>query len=136
MRTLVALFLLCLLGACDEDAGPVGNSPNHAPIFDDQPDTTIAYGDTLHLTASAYDPEGDSFTFSVAVIATLSEIRSGYFAAVGMDAHTGAFWFYPGTRDIPSRSFRFSAEDELGHASTMTFKVSVSTPVSSTRPLP
>lgn len=85
----------------------------------------MAAGDTLRLTASATDPDGHAFTYSLAVIVSLSEIRSGYVAFAAINPTTGEFWFYPNSRDVPSRSFQFIAEDELGASASTRFKVTV-----------
>ena len=125
MVRLLACFLLlfALIGCGDDDN--VAGATNQPPAFQDQPDVTIALGDTLRLTVSASDAEGNDFTYSVAVIASLAEIRSGYFAAQAIDPVSGDFWFYPSDRDIPSRSFEFRAEDEVGNLGKMQFTVFV-----------
>jgi Bacterial Ig domain len=119
------LVIAALMGCSDDAASPISPPKGNAPILAFQSDTTIAYADTLRLNASATDPDGDPLTFSMAVIVSLSEIRTGYFARAGMDASTGAFWFLPGPRDVPDRSFQFTVTDGTGLTDTSTFKVTV-----------
>lgn len=129
MRAVFALVLLIIIGGCGEGESPSGMTPRDgSPRIYDQPDTTVAYGDTLRLTASATDPDGDVLAFSMAVMASLSEIRSGYLALAGIDRDSGAFWFYPNSRDIPSRSFRFIVTDTEGLIDSTTFRVTAIPP--------
>lgn len=117
------LVIAALMGCGDDAESPVSPPKGNAPVLAFQSDTTVAYGDTLRLNASATDPDGDSLAFSMAVLVSLSEIRTGYFARAGMDASTGAFWFLPGPRDVPDRSFQFTVTDETGLTDTSIFKV-------------
>ena len=120
----VAILVVAGLMGCSDDAdNPSSPEPGNAPTLALQSDTTIAYGDTLRLNASATDPDGGPVTFSMAVLVSLSEIRTGYFARAGMNASTGAFWFLPGPRDVPDRSFEFTATDGTGLTDDLIFKV-------------
>ena len=123
-KLVVCLALVIAITACGDDDDMAGVT-NRPPVLQDQADVTMALGDTLRLTASAHDPEGHEFTYSVAVIATLAEIQSGYFASQAIDPVTGDFWFFPSDRDIPSRSFEFRAEDEVGSTAATQFTVYV-----------
>ncbi|HXV13516.1 MAG TPA: hypothetical protein VEC56_04865 [Candidatus Krumholzibacteria bacterium] len=127
VRIAAALLLIGIVAACDEDENPVDWDDNRAPILDAQPDTSVAYGDTLHLRASARDPDGDRLAYSMAVFASLSEVRTGYVAYARIDPGTGAFWFFPNPRDIPDRSFQFSVQDGRGGQDTVDFTVTVTT---------
>jgi hypothetical protein len=125
---LATTLVVSTLGCGEDDpARPADQTSGRSPRITAQPDTTVEYGDTLRLTASAWDPNGDPLTFSAAAVATLSEIRTGYFALFRMNGETGDFWFYPGSRDIPSRSFQFTVTDEDGLTDTAIFKVNVTT---------
>lgn len=122
---LLSLLVLWLPSGCGNGDSPISPAINRPPVIATQPDTSVAYGDTLRLSASASDPDQDALAFALAVIATWEEIRTGYSAHAGIDAPTGAFWFFPGQRDIPSRSFRITVEDGRGGADTTIFKVTV-----------
>lgn len=122
---LVALIGVWMLG-CGEDDGPTNPSTGSSfPQITAPTDTSVAYGDTLHLSVSAWHPRAVPLTFSVAVIASLSEIRTGYRASAHIDRQSGAFWFYPGPRDVPSRSFQFSVTDNDGNSDETICKVTV-----------
>jgi len=108
-------------GGKDEPTQPI---PNSAPVLSLQADTTGAPGDTLRLRAHAEDPDGDVVSYSLAVIVTWVEIRSGYRASAGVDSATGAFWFRPGSWDVPRRSFLFIADDGRGGRDSTGFVVS------------
>ena len=120
--TCFVLFLA--IAGCGDDEDVTG-AMNRPPAFQDQPDVTMALGDTLRLAALATDPDGQEVAYSVAVMATLAELQSGYFAAHAIDPATGDFWFYPSDRDIPSRSFEFRGEDALGNTGKNQFTVFV-----------
>ena len=46
---------------CEDSKEGVSDPPrNHAPMIDEQSDTLVTVGDTLNLTASASDQDGDS----------------------------------------------------------------------------
>ncbi len=130
---MLVLALLAVLGlwmlGCGDDDGPTGpsNSSGGFPRLTAPTDTSVVYGDTLHLSLSAWHPRGAPLTFSVAVIASLSEIRTGYRASAHIDRQSGAFWFYPGPRDLPSRSFQFSVGDDAGNSDETICKVRVAT---------
>ena len=63
-------------------------------------------------------------------MASLSEIRTGYFARVSMNGSTGEFWFYPSNRDIPKRGIQFKVEDTYAASDTTAFTVYVQSPAS------
>ncbi len=114
----VALALAFWCIACEDDPQAPEKGGSGLLRITAQPDTSVAYGDTLRLTASAWNPDGDALTYSIAIFASLSEVRSGYVARARMDRHTGEFWFYPGPRDVPSRSMQFGVSDEDGNTDT------------------
>jgi hypothetical protein len=118
-------LVACGIAACgdDGDGGTTGTVVGRAPMIDAQSDTSVVYGDTLRLVATARDPDGGPIEYSVAAFVTLTEIRTGYVALMRIDRDTGAFWFTPNSRDIPSRSFQFMATDEDGLTATDDFKV-------------
>ena len=114
------------LAACsDDDPGPGTPALNAPPTITQLPDTTGSVGDTLHLQASALDPDGDELRFQLAVLMTLEEFRDGYRPEVGMDGATGSFWFVPGYADRPTRELQVAVEDEFGARDSTRFVVSV-----------
>ncbi|MCI0452138.1 MAG: hypothetical protein L0Z51_07075 [Candidatus Latescibacteria bacterium] len=111
---LTATILLFAGGCGDSESSGPAAPVNYPPTIDVVPDTTIAYGDTLRVNVTGSDPDGGPLTFSMAVMVSLSEIRTGYSTSAGIDKDSGSFWFYPGPRDVPDRSFQFAVTDDGG----------------------
>jgi hypothetical protein len=126
MKPLILLGLLALvLLSCSDDntCKPVGtDSTNHPPVLQAQRDTSVIIGDTLRLTASATDPDGDEVKYHL----TVGLHDTSDTAAAFLDSLTGRFWFAPSLDDRPQRSMMFTAVDEHGLAISTLFDVSVS----------
>jgi hypothetical protein len=100
---------------CDPNAdGPVGLGPHgDPPNIEALGDTSVVLGDTLRMTASAVDPDGDSVTYDLTVcLRDTSELD--YVADAYLDSLTGDFWFVAGARDLPDRNFVITARDSEG----------------------
>jgi hypothetical protein len=120
---LVALLVMVL--SCAETNIGVEPSDNDPPEMAAVRDTTVALGDTLGIFVSAIDPDGDDITYRLTVVVTFEELQQGYRADASLNAQTGYFWFRPGEDDVPSRGFRFTAEDGNGGEDTEGMTVNV-----------
>jgi hypothetical protein len=127
--TLFVLCAACLAGiGCENDGSgysvldnPLGDF-NRAPVIQEQPDTSVALGDTLRLQAAAYDPDGDEITYRIVVYV---ETIYGPLPDIEFNSSSGRFWFAPAFTDLPSRSFEFFARDGRGGESSTKFAVDV-----------
>ena len=117
-----ATALVAALGCGSDDVTAVHN---RAPVIEAVEDTTIALGDTLGLTVSAVDPDGDDIVLTLAVSVTWEELRDGYRADARLDPESGYFWFRPKPDDIPSRTFLAMADDGRGGEAEAAFTVYV-----------
>lgn len=126
MKPVVLFGLLALVFfSCSDDntCQPVEtDSANRPPVLQAQRDTSVIIGDTLRLTASATDPNGDEVKYYL----TVGLRDASDTAAAFLDSLTGRFWFAPSIDDRPERSMMFTAVDERGSAISTLFDVSVS----------
>ena len=126
MKALYTCGLLALLFFSCRDDNPCqpvdSDSPNHPPVLEAHPDTSVIIGDTLRLKASATDPDGDDIKYYLTVI--LRDTSDT--AAAFIDSLTGDFWFAPTVNDLPNRSMMFTAVDEHGRGMLTLFDVAVS----------
>jgi hypothetical protein len=119
------VFLLSSMAYfCCEDSkeGVSDPSRNHAPMIVEQSDTFVAVGDTLNLTASASDQDGDSVSYLLIVY---GQWHPPDFPETQFEGTTGAFSFYAKITDLPGRTFSFVADDHHGGTDTTTFYVAV-----------
>jgi hypothetical protein len=126
---LLGASLIAGIGCGNDGSGynvlddPLG-SFNRAPLMQEQPDTSVALGDTLRLQASAYDPDGDEITYRIVVyVETIYEP----WPDIEFNSSTGRFWFAPAASDLPERAFEFIARDGRGGESSTKFAVDVIT---------
>lgn len=96
---------------------------NRAPIIKEQPDTSVAVGDTLRLKAQARDPDGDEISFRIIVYV---QNVFGRWPDIDFNSSTGQFWFAPVPYDQPYPSFEFIARDGRGGESSTKFEVDIS----------
>ena len=93
-----------------------GNQP---PVFDAVPDTSIAEGgDTLFLTLTAHDPEGDPI-----VLVMLDTLLHSGFTDNGNG--TGSYFFAPDMTQGGTYTVRFNALDDKFAADTITVSIEV-----------
>jgi hypothetical protein len=116
------LFLSC---GSDDSHAPTAPGYNFRPAIYPRPDTLATYGDTLKFRIRAYDPEGGEIRYGVEPVMVWGDIKEGYVVQAGINDLTGAFWFWPGPRDIPVRYFRFSADDQHGGHTVIEVRINV-----------
>gem|GEM_PF-2869973 len=117
---------LVVLGCASTESTYTGpEDDNNPPEMAAVRDTTIALGDTVGLFVSATDPDGDDVTYRLTVSVTYEELMSGYEADASLGTHTGYFWFRPSREDVPSRDFKFTADDGRGGEDDAWMTVSV-----------
>lgn len=94
---------------------------NQAPVLTNQPDVTVTAGDSLNLTLSAADPDGDQLSLTVITK------PGGFTTFTESDNSSGLFTITPALADTGSYPVIWSADDGQAVA-TDTFQVTV-TPV-------
>ena len=127
---IVAFSLIALLGSLVLSCGSEDNSPavpelNQPPVLSSQSDTTTSSGDTLHLWASATDPEGDPLSYSVATLGSLSDFKHRGYPDTEINEVEGHFIFRAKDNDRPNREFQFTVKDDKGASHSMSFTVQV-----------
>ena len=125
LATLLALAIFTISCGESETMAP----GNRSPVMVAQGDTAVALGDTLHLVASATDPDGDLVIYGLVLIITRQEFMNGYRPRASIDQATGRFRFIARSQDIPLRSFEFRTSDGQGGSDSTRFNVVVSTAV-------
>jgi len=136
VRRLAWFSATCLFLACSRDGDPSAPEPrtpptpaceiqpgNVPPALSPQPDTLVAVGDTLRLTAVAADANSDAVRYN-SIVSLRSRLEFP-FPLAWMDAQSGRFWFVPSFRDIPSRAVWFVADDGRCGRDTTTFVIRV-----------
>jgi hypothetical protein len=124
----LSVFCLAAIGCEDDGTGPdVLDDPfdsfNRAPIIQQQPDTSVAVGDTLRLRAIAHDPDGDEISFRIKIYV---QNVFGRWPDIDFNSSTGYFWFAPVVGDQPYPSFEFFARDGRDGESSTKFEVDIS----------
>jgi hypothetical protein len=88
---------------------------NQAPVLSAIGNQTVSVGQTLALTLSASDGEGDSLTFSAGSLP----------AGATLDSTSGAFAFTPTSSQVGTYSITFSVSDGRGGSDSETITISV-----------
>lgn len=94
---------------------------NHPPVLQPIADARVQVGDTLRISVSAEDPEGDNVTYRLLV----PWIPGARVADASVDSLSGLFRFVPRPSDGPFRWFGIFARDSHGAEESTDFYVLV-----------